>query len=37
MGSRVLVRARVRVLRAAFVVLLLFIAAQMTWRALHGG
>jgi uncharacterized membrane protein YfcA len=37
LGSRVLVHARVRVLRHAFVVLVLFIAAQMAWRALRGG
>jgi uncharacterized membrane protein YfcA len=36
-GSRVLVRSSVRVLRVGFVVLMLFIAGQMAWRALHGG
>ncbi len=36
-GSRVLVRSRVRVLRMAFVVLLLAVAAQMGWRAATGG
>jgi uncharacterized membrane protein YfcA len=36
LGSRILVRARVRTLRGAFVVLLLFIAVQMGWRALRG-
>lgn len=35
-GSRVLVRSKVRALRIAFIVLLLFIAAQMAWRALRG-
>jgi uncharacterized membrane protein YfcA len=36
-GSRVLVRSSVRMLRVAFVVLMLLIAGQMAWRALHGG
>lgn len=35
-GSRVLVRTSARGLRAAFVVLILFVALQMGWRALHG-
>jgi len=35
-GSRVLVRANVRLLRIAFVGIMLCIAAQMAWRALHG-
>lgn len=36
-GSRMLVRSSVRLLRAAFVVLLLFIAVEMAWRAVRGG
>jgi uncharacterized membrane protein YfcA len=36
LGSRILVRSRVRTLRGAFVVLLLFIAVQMGWRAVRG-
>jgi uncharacterized membrane protein YfcA len=36
-GSHMLVRSSVRLLRGAFVVLLLFIAVEMGWRALRGG
>jgi len=36
-GSKMLVRANVRLLRPAFVVLLLFVAVEMAWRGLRGG
>jgi uncharacterized membrane protein YfcA len=36
-GSRVLVRVRVGILRSAFTILLLFVAAEMGFRAVHGG
>jgi len=36
-GSHMLVRANVRLLRPAFVVLLLFVAVEMAWRGLRGG
>jgi uncharacterized membrane protein YfcA len=37
LGTRILLRTRVRVLRAAFVALLAFVGAQMAWRACRGG
>ena len=36
LGSRILPHANVRVLRLVFVVILLLIAIEMGWRALHG-
>jgi hypothetical protein len=36
LGSRILPRANVRVLRLVFVVILVLIAVEMGWRALHG-
>ena len=36
LGSRILPRANVRILRLVFVVILVLIAVEMGWRALHG-
>ena len=36
LGSRILPRANVRILRLVFVVILMLIAVEMGWRALHG-